>query len=123
MAQKVQVVLTCDLDEDDVPAVETVTFGYDGYNYSFELCESHLEEFHSTMQGYISAARYADGPRRRRGSAGLQPSTGRRGRVDGRPSREDLGAIRAWARDAGYQVSDRGRISSEIRSAYEEAQA
>lgn len=122
MAQKVQVLLTCDLDDDDVPAVETVTFGYDGYSYSFELCEAHLEEFHATMQGYIAAARYADGPRRRRSAGNPPAATGRRPRGEARPTREDLGAIRAWARDAGYQVSDRGRIASEIRSAYEDAQ-
>ncbi|WP_345713807.1 Lsr2 family DNA-binding protein, partial [Kineococcus glutinatus] len=34
----------------------------------------------------------------------------------------DSGAVRAWARENGYTVSDRGRISAEIVKAYEDAQ-
>ena len=33
----------------------------------------------------------------------------------------DLGAVRAWARDNGHQVSDRGRISAEVQAAYDKA--
>ena len=33
MAQKVEVVLTCDLDTESTPAVETVAFGYGGQAY------------------------------------------------------------------------------------------
>jgi hypothetical protein len=29
--------------------------------------------------------------------------------------------VRAWARENGYQVSDRGRVSSEVIAAYEKA--
>jgi hypothetical protein len=34
----------------------------------------------------------------------------------------DTAAVRSWARDNGYQVSDRGRISSQIIDAYLAAQ-
>ncbi|HLI00199.1 MAG TPA: Lsr2 family protein [Acidimicrobiales bacterium] len=118
MAQKVQVVLTCDLDEEEVPAAETVTFGYDGSNYAFELCENHLAEFAKTMQGYVAVARPADGgPRRRRTSA---PASAPRSRpaVD---STSSAGNIREWARENGYEVSDRGRIPAEVRAAFEAA--
>ncbi len=115
MAQKVQVVLTCDLDEEEVAAAETVTFGFDGSSYAFELCERHLEEFNDMMQSYIAAARLADGPRRRRGRSS---STGRsrQSAVAGTP-----GNIRTWARDNGYEVSDRGRIPADVRAAFEAA--
>ncbi|MCU4183346.1 Lsr2 family protein [Acidiferrimicrobium sp. IK] len=112
MAQKVQVLLTCDLDDDDTPAVETVTFGFDGYTYAFELCEAHLEEFNNVMQGYIASARRADG-----GSRRPRPAAG----AAARPAREDLSAVREWARENGYEISDRGRIPGEVREAYEAA--
>ena len=115
MAQKVQVVLTCDLDDEEVPAAETVTFGFDGSTYAFELCEKHLGEFQDTIQAYISSARLADGPRRRRTVAA---GAGRARRSVGGVSSSD---IRAWARESGYEVSERGRIPAEIRSAYEAA--
>jgi hypothetical protein len=115
MAQKVQILLTCDLDEEDVPAVETVTFSYDGSSYAFELCEDHLEEFSNTMQGYIAAARRADGPGRRSRVA-VAP------RATSRSAKEDLAPVREWARANGYRVSDRGRIPGEVRDAYAAAQ-
>jgi hypothetical protein len=119
MAQKVQILLTCDLDEEDVPAVETVTFGYDGFSYAFELCEKHLEDFGNVMQGYIASARRADGPGRRARSA-----TGTSPRSSGSATpKEDLGALREWARANGYKVSERGRIPGEVREAYAAAQA
>ncbi|MDQ6840150.1 MAG: Lsr2 family protein [Actinomycetota bacterium] len=111
MAQKMQVLLTCDLDEDDIEAVETVTFGYEGTNYAFELCADHLEEFNNVMQGYVASARRAEGQRRSRSGAGARSSA----------NREDPGAMREWARGAGYEVSDRGRIPAEIRDAYDAA--
>lgn len=38
-----------------------------------------------------------------------------------RGSSNDSARIRQWAREAGYEVPDRGRISSTIRKAYEDA--
>jgi hypothetical protein len=115
MAQKVQVVLTCDLDEDEVPAADTVSFGVDGVTYAFELCERHLEEFNETMHGYIAVARHAEGPRRRRSA----PAVAGRGR--GSTATSTPGNIRTWARDNGYEVSDRGRIPADVRAAFETA--
>ena len=38
-------------------------------------------------------------------------------------SKEELANIRSWATSNGYQVSQRGRISREIRDAYHAANA
>jgi len=35
----------------------------------------------------------------------------------------DAAAVRAWAVEHGYTVTDRGRISGEVRAAYEAANA
>ncbi len=115
MAQKVQVVLTCDLDDAEVPAVDTVTFGFEGSSYSFELCEHHLEEFTKTMQGFVASARLAEGPRRRRSGTAGPGRSARRSTTDG-PS-----DIRVWAREHGYTVNERGRIPADVRDAYEAA--
>ncbi len=116
MAQKVQVTLICDLDDnEEVAAVDTVSFGFDGSSYVFELCERHLEEFTKTMQGFAASARLADGPRHRRPGAGPARGAGRRGSGDGSSD------IRSWAREHGYAVNERGRIPAEVRAAYEAA--
>lgn len=120
MAQKVQVVLTCDLDEEEVPAAQTVTFGYDGYTYAFELCEQHLEEVNEIFQAWIGAARLADGGRRRRSSASsATPARSRRGASGA--SANGSSDVRTWARNNGFSISERGRIPAEVRRAYEEA--
>ena len=126
MAQKIQVLLTCDLHEEDTPAVETAAFGYDGHSYAFELCQEHLDEFNNTMQGYIAAARRgepaSDGRRRRRAAA---PSSSGEATDQTRPPRAsraaELGQIREWARANGYQVSDRGRVPGNVVEAYNAA--
>jgi hypothetical protein len=117
MGQRIEVVLTCDLHDGDVPAEETVTFAVDGTTYAFELCADHLEEFRDTLGRYVAAARRADQPRRgRRRAAESSGPRGRRG-----ATATDLSEVRAWARSQGYKVSDRGRISAEVQEAYEAA--
>ncbi|MFI9310930.1 Lsr2 family DNA-binding protein [Streptomyces triculaminicus] len=36
-------------------------------------------------------------------------------------STEDTAAIRAWAKENGYHVNDRGRVPTEVREAYTKA--
>ena len=50
------------------------------------------------------------------GGAGWAPRPPRRAR-----RRSSTSDIRAWAQEQGYEVSSRGRVSSEIREAYEAA--
>jgi hypothetical protein len=119
MAQKVLTVLTCDLDEEEVPAAETVTFGFDGSTYAFELCEQHLEEVNEIFHAWIGAARRAGAGRRR--SASSVPSAPSRPRSGSGASRSGASDIRTWARENGFSVSERGRIPVEVRTAYEEA--
>jgi hypothetical protein len=104
MAQKVTVVLTCDLHDAEMPAITTVGFGYQGQSYEFDLCQDHLDEFTQVMRRFAGSAR-----RSGRGGRKAPAAT------------EDLAAIREWARANGHQVSDRGRIAASIREAYEAA--
>lgn len=108
MAQKVEVRLTCDLDDEPTLASDTVVFGYDGRSYTFELCEEHLAEFNELLGGWAGSAR----------RVGVTKQT-RRGPAPN--NKAELSAIRQWAASNGYQVADRGRISAEIRREYEEA--
>lgn len=111
MAQKVQVILVDDVEGGD--ASETVTFGLDGVSYEIDLNDGNaakLRESLSTWVGHARrvGARSASGSRRR--SSGGSGSGG-----------TDTATIRAWARDNGHDVSERGRISAEVMAAYEAA--
>lgn len=124
MAQKVQVLITCDLDEDETEAAETVTFGYNGATYELEMCQQHLDEFNNWIGEYIAAARRIGASGRPRRAAATTAGPRRRLAAGTRPAAKsggDLSAIREWARANGYKVSERGRISSAVREAYEAA--
>jgi uncharacterized membrane protein len=111
VAQKVQVILTDDIDGGE--ADETVQFALDGVSYEIDLSEANAEALREALAAYVDAARRIGGraSRRTASAAKTRPAS----------ERVDLSDLRSWARENGYQISDRGRVSSEIRAAYEAA--
>ncbi|WP_448059024.1 histone-like nucleoid-structuring protein Lsr2 [Cellulomonas hominis] len=109
MAQKVQVLLVDDVDGGT--ADETVSFSLDGVSYEIDLTTEHAAELRGALATWVGHARKVGG---RTGSG--RPTT-----RAGRTSSGDAGAIRAWAKSNGFTVSERGRISAEVRKAYEAA--
>jgi hypothetical protein len=110
MARRIQTLLIDDVNGSD--ADETVTFVLDGREYEIDLTTAHADELREVLGEFLNAARRIGSGQRtgRRGVARRQtPGTG-----DG-----EMAAIRAWAKEQGMAVNDRGRISSEIREAYE----
>jgi hypothetical protein len=106
MAQKVTVALEDDLDGG--PADETVRFGLDGAEYEIDLSRKNATAFRRQLAPFTEHARKAGRAQRRR--PGRTAS-----------SRERSGDIRAWAKDQGIAVSDRGRISASLAEQYEAA--
>jgi hypothetical protein len=96
-------------DLDGSPAAETVMFGFDGVTYEIDLSEPNRAQLERDLAPYVAAGRRVSRGRRRGGS-GRQAAP-----------RADRAAVRAWARDNGLKVSERGRISSEVLSQYEAA--
>ena len=113
MAQRVQVLLVCDLHEGDVEGTETITFGLDGSAYEIDVCEAHGRELRDAYAPFVGAARRAGR------STGGGRRTGAGGRSRG--GNNDVAQIREWARSNGHQVSERGRISATVRQAYDAA--
>ncbi len=119
MAQRVQVLLVCDLHEDEVEGTETVALGLDGSAYEIDVCDAHAAELRDAFAPYVGAARRA-------GRAASAPPSRRTSRSGPRSTpagsdRERVQAIREWARSQGHVVSDRGRLSGEVLAAYEAA--
>jgi hypothetical protein len=108
MAQKITVVLEDDIDGG--PASETVQFSLDGVAYEIDLNEANASRLRDTMATYV-------GPARRTG--GRSTSGRARGRGRGRNNR--TAEIRAWARDNGHKVNERGRVPADIVAAYEKS--
>jgi hypothetical protein len=113
VAQKVTVQLVDDVDGSE--AESTVEFGLDGVSYAIDLSGDNAAKLRDALASYVASARRTGGRKRTGGKAnkgGSVPSTA---------DRERNQAIREWAREQGMQVSDRGRIPSEIVEAYENA--
>ncbi|SCK58583.1 Lsr2 protein [Streptomyces sp. WMMB 714] len=110
MAQKVQVLLVDDLDGGE--ADETVTFALDGKSYEIDLTTSNADKLRSVLEPYVKGGRRTGG-RSARGKG--------RASASGGGSSQDTAKIRAWAKDQGYDVNDRGRVPANIREAYEKA--
>ncbi|MDM8083492.1 Lsr2 family protein [Cellulomonas cellasea] len=108
MAQKVQVLLVDDIDGGN--ADETVTFSLDGVSYEIDLTSAHAAELRDAMATWVGHARKVGGR-----------SAGRTSRARRSGGGVDAGAIRDWAKANGHPVSERGRISADVRAAYEAA--
>lgn len=116
MAQKVQVLLVDDIDGGT--AEETVTFSIDGVAYEIDLTADHAAELRESFARWVGHARKTGSGSR---SGGRQGRGGGQSRRSGSSTPGEATAIREWARQNGREVSERGRISADIRAAYEAA--
>ncbi|WP_433329736.1 histone-like nucleoid-structuring protein Lsr2 [Spirillospora sp. CA-294931] len=106
MAQKVQVLLVDDLDGGE--ADETVEFSLGGAHYEIDLSSANAKKLRDSLQPFVEKARKA-GSASRRG----------RGRQRSASNRERSAEIRAWAKDRGIKVNERGRIPAHVIERYE----
>jgi hypothetical protein len=106
VAQKVTVVLEDDLTGG--PAEQTIRFAFEGTEYEIDLNAKNAAAFSKQLAPYLEHARRAGRaqPRRPgRTAANRQPS----------------GDIRAWAKEQGLAVSERGRIPASVVDQYNAA--
>jgi hypothetical protein len=108
VAQRVEVVLVDDLD--GTPADETVSFGLDGASYEIDLTSANAQALRESLAPYLGHARRTGGRR----------SSGRRGSASASRG-SDAAAVRAWAREQGIAVSERGRIPADVVAKFEAA--
>jgi len=106
MAQKITVALEDDLDGG--PADETVRFGLGSTEYEIDLSTKNANAFRQELAPFIEHARKTGRGQRRRPGRTVS-------------SRERSTDIRAWAKDQGITVSDRGRISASVAEQYDAA--
>ncbi|WP_431042949.1 histone-like nucleoid-structuring protein Lsr2 [Streptomyces sp. P1-3] len=111
MAQKVQVLLVDDLDGGE--ADETVTFALDGKSYEIDLNTANADKLRAALEPFTKSGRRTGG----------RAATGRSRARAGVGSSQDTAKIRAWAKENGYEVNDRGRVPATVREAYEKANA
>jgi Lsr2 len=120
MAQQVNVKFVDDLDGSD--AAGTVSFGIDGRAYEIDLSDDNAARLRESLASFIAAARKSGGSGA--GGGRRRPKMTATSRPGPRPQpldREQTAAIRAWARQNGHQVSERGRIPKAVVEAFHAA--
>ena len=80
----------------------SVEFSINGAEYTIDLTAKEVDKLNKAFETYVGSATRLGGRRKVRQSSS---SGGGRGK-------EQLQAIRDWARKNGHQVSDRGRIAA-----------
>jgi len=107
MAQKLQTLFIDDIDGGE--AEGTIRFALDGAEFEIDLSREHSQELRSALSKYISHAR----------KVGTARATGTRsGR---KPSWVDTTAVRAWAREKGIDIKERGRVPAKVVEQYRTA--
>jgi hypothetical protein len=108
VAQKIQTLFIDDIDGGE--AEGTVRFGLDGTDYEIDLNAKHTEDLRNALANYVAHARKAGGAARRGAARGSRGA-----------STVDTVAVRAWAREQGIGIKDRGRVPAEVVAKYQES--
>ena len=108
MAQKIQTLFIDDIDGSD--AEGTVRFALDGTDYEIDLNADHTTALRGALAVYVAHARKVSGASRR-----VSRGAGRKA------SAIDTAAVRAWAREQGIDIKERGRVPATIVAQYREA--
>jgi hypothetical protein len=110
VAQKVSVTYACDYDDKEIPdgQHQSLAFGLDGQEYEIDLCKKHSDRFGEIVGKFAEHARRQS----------LKGGTAKRKRRTV-ANRQRSAEIRAWAKGAGIEVSDRGRIPGSILADFE----
>ena len=108
MAQKIQTLFIDDIDGGEADG--TVRFSLDGTEFEIDLNSKHSKELRAALDKYIPHARKV-------GAAGRRSNV----RSARKPSALDTVAVRAWARDHGIDIKDRGRVPADVVQQYQAA--
>ena len=116
MARRIVHQLVDDLDGTilEVGEGETVHFSLDGVAYEIDLTDENAAALRGALERYTNAARAVS-------SARATSSAASAGRKRRRSGQQDYSGVREWAKQNGYQVSERGRVPASVLEAYEAA--
>lgn len=114
MAQRLQVLVLCDVCEDGKSGSQTVTFAADGNQFEVDLCEKHAADFRESFSRYAGVGRRLTASRARPGVPGQN-----RHISGSSSSRRRARKIREWAHANGLELSPRGRIPGDVVARYE----
>ncbi|WP_329462028.1 histone-like nucleoid-structuring protein Lsr2 [Streptomyces sp. NBC_01431] len=108
MAQKIVTIYTDDLTGEETQEAATHTLVVDGVGYEIDLGPDSYDKLLEAVAPFTKAGRRIKAGHLRT----AQKASG---------GRTDTAAIRAWAKENGYEINSRGRVPAEVREAYDKA--
>ena len=98
---------------------ETIEFAVNGVEYSIDLKAKNANEFHKKLDYYVEHATRVGGRKRKPSPATASTVAAAGGSAKRDPAQTR--AIRQWAFDQGYEISERGRNPADVVEAYNAA--
>jgi len=86
-------------------------------SYEIDLNSANAEKLRGALAPFVESARRVSG------RAAASTGRGRGGRAARPAGAPDTAKIRAWAKEHGFEVSERGRVPKNVLEAYEKANA
>lgn len=107
-------------DLDGSANASEVRFAFEGTEYAIDLSSKNRKALEKALRPYVEAGTKVSGRR----SAATRSARAKRSGNSGNSgnSAVDLAAVRAWAKENGHQVSDRGRLPKAVLDAYTASQ-
>jgi hypothetical protein len=106
----VRTTITLEDDLDGSPAEATVRFDLGAAEYEIDLSAANVRRFRDQLAPFVDHAR--------------KISRGQRARPGRSPAARRASAeVRAWAREHGIEISERGRIPASVTEQYQAAAA
>ncbi|MFF3160183.1 Lsr2 family protein [Streptomyces sp. NPDC057910] len=109
MAQKTVTVYTDDLTGEASDEAATHQIVIDGVAYEIDLGPDSYDKLMEAVNPFLRAGRRVRATR-------AKSAPGRKA-----GGNNDTAAVRAWAKEKGYDINGRGRVPAEIREAYDKA--
>lgn len=110
MTRKTVIELTSDLSGE--AAAETVDFSIDRKPYRIDLTTDEASELRDALARYTASGHRMS---KQEAAKAFGPAS--------RANRVHRTQVREWAKENGYEIGGRGRISQEVQAAYDAAQA
>lgn len=118
VAKRVVEHLISDLSGEEIPADSaggTVEFGVSGTLYAVDLTEAELQDFNDALAPYVDVAQKLTNRGARINRTTVSSSQA------GKRSKDQLTAIRTWAKKNGHEISERGRVPEAVLAAFDAA--
>ncbi|MFH9606927.1 Lsr2 family protein [Streptomyces sp. NPDC017448] len=108
MAQRVVVTHIDDLTQKEGEDITTETFSLNGKMYEIDLSPANRAKLEKALKPFIEAGRKV-----KKGQAGTATRT-----APSASGNKETAEIRAWAKENGHSVNERGRIPADIKALY-----